>query len=286
MLKAAGKNFFASLLVGATLSAVAFSALADNHKSMGYAVDKSGMPVLAKGGCVVTPKHDKVKPFEQCGDMTDSDGDGVSDDKDQCKDTPKGVKVNEVGCPADSDNDTVADYLDKCPNNTPAEIAKGVDVNGCPIDSDGDKVPDYRDDCPQTPADLIHKVNERGCAPVDTIVRATIDGNQVNFAFDKAELNAAATTTLDALAKKVNNEKQYVQSISVTGHTDSIGSDAYNQGLSERRANAVAGHLKAQGVTSSIEAKGDGESKPAATNKTASGRATNRRVVIDVRMTK
>jgi OOP family OmpA-OmpF porin len=78
----------------------------------------------------------------------DSDGDGVRDHLDKCPDTPKGVKVDEVGCPIDSDGDGVPDYLDKCPD-TP----KGVEVDevGCPLDSEGVGVRDYLVMCPVTP---------------------------------------------------------------------------------------------------------------------------------------
>jgi len=69
----------------------------------------------------------------------------------------------------------------------------------------------------------------------------------------------------------------------VEGHTDSIGSDAYNQRLSERRANAVADYMEAQGISSSrITTKGWGKSKPVADNRTKEGRARNRRVEITV----
>jgi OmpA-OmpF porin, OOP family len=92
----------------------------------------------------------------------DSDGDGVPDSKDQCPDTPTGVKVDEFGCPIDSDNDGVPDYLDKCPK-TPSGVA--VDEAGCPLDADGDGVPDYLDKCPNTPKGA--PVNERGCPDSD-----------------------------------------------------------------------------------------------------------------------
>ncbi|MCL5027532.1 MAG: OmpA family protein [Bacteroidetes bacterium] len=92
----------------------------------------------------------------------DSDGDGVPDSKDQCPNTPSGVKVDATGCPLDSDHDGVPDYLDKCPN-TPKGVA--VDKDGCPLDSDGDGVPDYRDVCPNTPKGV--KVDDLGC-PLDS----------------------------------------------------------------------------------------------------------------------
>ena len=92
----------------------------------------------------------------------DADGDGVPNSRDICPNTPRGVAVDEYGCPIDSDHDGVPDYKDKCPN-TP----KGVPVNkdGCPLDSDGDGIPDYRDVCPDTPKGV--KVDDLGC-PLDS----------------------------------------------------------------------------------------------------------------------
>lgn len=291
MFKSAGHTFFTGLLAGTVLALSATSALADGDKKTPYVMDKQGNPVIAKASknCVMSPNGTDFKPFEVCGDKVgdaDSDGDGVPDDKDNCPNTPKDVKVDENGCPADSDGDGVPDYLDKCPDNNALQISKGVDASGCPVDNDGDGVPDYRDDCPNTPADLIHKVNNRGCAPTDQIVRANLD-DKVNFAFDKATLTSKAKATLDALVEKViNNTMHVVRSISVTGHTDNIGSDKYNQGLSERRANAVAGYLKGKGVSQPMTVKGEGESKPLNSNATKADRAANRRVVIDVGVTK
>ena len=82
------------------------------------------------------------------GGDQDDDGDGVPNSVDKCPETPKGVSVDDFGCPLDSDHDGVPDYLDKCPN-TPAGAK--VDAKGCPIDSDNDGVPDYLDVCPNTP---------------------------------------------------------------------------------------------------------------------------------------
>ena len=93
---------------------------------------------------------------------TDEDGDSVPDSKDQCANTPPGVKVDEFGCPIDSDHDGVADYKDKCPNT---EAGLQVDENGCAIDADNDGVPDKYDKCPNTPPGM--KVNETGCPDTD-----------------------------------------------------------------------------------------------------------------------
>ena len=92
----------------------------------------------------------------------DEDGDGVFDSNDMCPNTPKGVKVDQFGCPVDSDNDGVPDYKDKC-ENTPAGVK--VDANGCALDSDGDGVPDDIDKCSDTPAKV--QVDEKGC-PLDS----------------------------------------------------------------------------------------------------------------------
>ncbi|MCU0841133.1 MAG: OmpA family protein [Thiobacillaceae bacterium] len=88
----------------------------------------------------------------------DSDGDGVTDDKDKCPNTPAGAKVDASGCELDSDGDGVVDRLDRCPD-TPA--GRKVDAQGCEPDSDGDGVVDALDKCPDTPRGA--KVNAQGC---------------------------------------------------------------------------------------------------------------------------
>jgi OmpA-OmpF porin, OOP family len=96
------------------------------------------------------------------GASSDTDGDGIKDEDDQCADTPKGVAVDEFGCPIDKDSDGVPDYLDKCPNTA---AGMPVDEHGCVVDSDGDGVIDTRDRCPGTPKGI--KVNEFGCPDSD-----------------------------------------------------------------------------------------------------------------------
>ncbi len=96
-----------------------------------------------------------------------------------------------------------------------------------------------------------------------------------NFDFDSAVLKPVMKKDLADIATKI----QGAQSVSVVGHTDSIGSDAYNQSLSERRAKSAASYLESKGV-SNITTSGAGESQPVADNSTAEGRAKNRRVVV------
>jgi outer membrane protein OmpA-like peptidoglycan-associated protein len=92
----------------------------------------------------------------------DEDKDGITDDIDQCPETPSGVRVDEFGCPIDADGDGVPDYLDKCPNT---KSGMEVDEDGCVTDSDSDGVPDRIDKCPNTPQG--EKVNELGCPDSD-----------------------------------------------------------------------------------------------------------------------
>jgi len=102
----------------------------------------------------------------------DSDGDGVYDGLDQCPDTPKGAKVDMNGCPMDSDGDGVYDGIDQCPD-TPKEAKGKIDAKGCPLDADGDGVPDYKDNCANTPKAC--KVDMNGC-PVDSDGDGVCDG--------------------------------------------------------------------------------------------------------------
>ena len=103
----------------------------------------------------------------------------------------------------------------------------------------------------------------------------------VTFAVNSATINPAFRDTLDTVA---NSMQAYPDSlIDVYGHTDSTGSDSYNQALSERRAQAVANYLSARGVSSArIRSQGFGENAPIADNTTEQGRALNRRVEIKI----
>jgi outer membrane protein OmpA-like peptidoglycan-associated protein len=103
----------------------------------------------------------------------------------------------------------------------------------------------------------------------------------VTFALDSASLNADFYAVLNKVAATLREYDKTV--IEVAGHTDSSGSDQYNQQLSERRANAVAQYLAAQGVPSTrMVTIGAGEGHPVASNDTPEGRAQNRRVEITI----
>jgi len=141
-------------------------------------------------------------------------------------------------------------------------------------DLDGDGVPNERDKCPNTRPGAV--VDLDGCE-----VEAVIELEGVHFDFDKATIRPEGKAVLDEAAALLKTHDRVV--VEVAGHTDSVGSDAYNQGLSERRANAVKDYLTSQGVTATrLSAKGYGESQPVASNDTKEGRAENRRVELIV----
>jgi outer membrane protein OmpA-like peptidoglycan-associated protein len=125
-----------------------------------------------------------------------------------------------------------------------------------------------------------------GSAPVSVAgaaaaTKKTIVLRGINFDFDKAVIKPEAEPVLDA-AVDVLKENPDVK-VRVGGHTDSVGTDAYNQGLSERRAKSVRDYLVKHGIDASrLTAVGFGESQPVADNKTKDGRAQNRRVTLDV----
>jgi OOP family OmpA-OmpF porin len=118
--------------------------------------------------------------------------------------------------------------------------------------------------------------------PAPKPVERTIILDNVLFDFDKTAVKPDGAKILDRLIVflKENSDKR----VDLEGHTDSVGTDQYNQNLSERRAASVKDYLTTRGVAASrITTKGFGESKPIADNKTADGRAKNRRVEIKVR---
>ncbi|WP_209389821.1 MULTISPECIES: OmpA family protein [unclassified Chryseobacterium] len=108
-------------------------------------------------------------------------------------------------------------------------------------------------------------------------IKITMNESIVTFAFDSSNLTTLAKTNLDKLVQVLVNNPD--TNINIYGHTDSKGSDDYNQKLSERRANSVKAYLVSKGIASSrMFALGEGESMPVASNDTEEGRAKNRRV--------
>jgi OOP family OmpA-OmpF porin len=101
------------------------------------------------------------------------------------------------------------------------------------------------------------------------------------FDFDKFTLKPAGKAKLEDLVSKLTGTD--IEVVVATGHTDSVGTEAYNQKLSMRRANAVKAFLVSKGIPADrVFTEGKGESKPVASNKTSEGRAKNRRVDVEV----
>ena len=250
----------------------------------GVKVDAFGCPLDSDGDgvpdyldkCPNTPKGVTV---DANGCPVDNDGDGVPDYLDKCPNTPPGVSVDINGCPLDSDGDGVPDYLDKCPN-TPKGVQ--VDRNGCPLDSDGDGVPDYLDKCPNTPKGT--QVDAYGCPIVKAelpppVIKNLVLKGDANFASGKSDLLSSAYTILDNLVASMKDNPQ--QKWLIEGYTDNIGSNSRNKKLSGARAQSVVNYLVSKGIDKSVfTVKAMGKTNPVASNKTADGRAANRRVEI------
>ena len=101
------------------------------------------------------------------------------------------------------------------------------------------------------------------------------------FDFDRSNVKPEAGAILDRLVAFMNENKD--KKATLSGHTDSVGTEAYNQRLSERRVNAVREYVVKKGVDGGrISGQGFGESKPIADNRTKEGRSKNRRVEIKV----
>lgn len=152
-------------------------------------------------------------------------------------------------------------------DNPPAEMdTPRASVN----DDDNDGVLNDVDRCPTTPAgQMVQKTD--GCP-----VQEVIDLRGVNFDFDKCTLRTDAVAILDNAVEVLKNNDI---NVSVEGHTDSVGSDAYNEKLSDCRAKVVLDYLNNNGIKEGkiTGSKGWGESKPIDSNESAEGRARNRR---------
>ncbi len=174
-----------------------------------------------------------------------------------------------------------------------AEMAPAAAVTPPPaadchtMDSDHDGVNDCDDKCPDTPAGTV--VGPDGCPQ-----KVVIDLRGVNFKFDRPKtgehnidptLQVPTADSVAILDQAVDALKRYPDmKVELDGHTDSVGTDAYNQKLSERRAQIVADYLTSHGIDSSriTAVKGFGETQPIDTNATKEGRARNRRTELKV----
>jgi len=212
----------------------------------------------------------------------DNDADGLADTVDDCRDDPEdrdGFQDSD-GCPdPDNDKDGIADKIDQCPDQ--AEDADGVDDDdGCP-DCDDDKdgiaeCPEPLDKCPREGG-----IAPDGCPPKYNLIVVTQDKIElkqtVYFATRKAIIKPESFPLLDEVAQALKDNPTI--QVRIEGHTDSQGSDRVNLKLSRKRAQSVRAYLVGKGIDPSrMVAEGYGEGVPIADNRTAGGRAQNRRV--------
>lgn len=213
------------------------------------------------------PEVAGLAAFQGC---PDTDGDGIPDKDDACPNEAGSKELN--GCP-DRDGDGVADKDDKCPDT------KGPKENaGCPWpDRDGDGVFDKDDKCP----DVKGTVANNGCPEIteEQVSKLNAYAKTILFNSGKSTFKPETMPVLEAM--KAILLEYPTSRFSIEGHTDSDGSNALNQTLSENRAAAVKNFLIENGVeTSRLRSTGFGETKPIDTNKTAKGKANNRRVEV------
>ncbi len=192
--------------------------------------------------------------------------------------------------PPDTDGDGILDPDDKCPNE-PEDKDNWEDADGCPDpDNDGDKIADAEDKCPNEPETYNNYQDEDGCPdtkPAKKYQRIVVTEKQiilkqmVHFETGKALIMPDSYPILDEVAD-VLIENPNIR-IRVEGHTDSRGSMEFNMRLSEARAQSVKRYLVNKGIDPSrIETVGYGPTRPIDTNRTAAGRARNRRVEIHI----
>ncbi|MBL0048236.1 MAG: OmpA family protein [Bacteroidetes bacterium] len=233
---------------------------------------------LALNGCPDKDGDDVADKDDRCPDASgsaalkgcpDKDGDGVADLDDKCADTKAGYKVDATGCTKDNDNDGIVNEEDACPDKAGPMVFKG-----CP-DTDGDGVADNDDRCPT----IKGTINNKGCPEMakEDVKKITQIASKIFFEFDSDKLKVASLVQLDELASIL--KKYEGANLLVGGHTDSDGEDAYNMTLSQKRTESVKTYLMGQGIMESrLTATGFGETQPISDNKTAIGKAKNRRV--------
>ncbi|HCF63077.1 MAG TPA: hypothetical protein DEU93_01945 [Chitinophagaceae bacterium] len=234
--------------------------------------------ILDRDGDGVVDSLDRCPDVVGLADLMgcpDRDADGIADDDDKCPDVAGLAKYG--GCPIpDTDGDGINDEEDKCPSE------KGyARYQGCPIpDTDGDGVNDEEDKCPSRPG----SESNMGCPVIakEVIDKINFAAKNVFFSTGSAKLMAKSNKSLDEVAALMKADESL--QMQIDGHTDSQGSDELNQSLSEKRAGAVRDYLISKGIDASrLKATGYGETKPIADNKTAAGRAKNRRTEMTVR---
>ena len=258
-------------------------------------VDNDGCPYGDRDGDGINDKVDAcpdaaedVDGFEDedgCPEV-DNDKDGILDGVDACPNEPGPLDTR--GCP-DRDGDGFVDTEDKCPDE------KGIDQkatnparHGCPRDdTDGDGFFDDEDGCPTEPGVRNDSdPSKNGCPRKFKLIVIKKDRieikQQVQFDTGKASIKPASARLLAEVGDAIRSSN--LSKVTIEGHTDDVGDDAFNLRLSQDRANSVRNWLvDKEGVDGAVlESIGYGEDTPIASNRTKAGKAQNRRVEFKV----
>ena len=234
--------------------------------------------ILDRDGDGVVDAEDKCPDVAGLANLQgcpDRDGDGIADGDDKCPDVAGIAKYQ--GCPIpDTDGDGINDEEDKCP--TVKGLAR---YQGCPVpDTDGDGVNDEEDKCPTRSG----PASNQGCPEIakEVIEKVSMAAKNVFFATGSYKLLAKSFKSLNDVAAIMAADESLM--LDIDGHTDEVGTNESNQTLSENRAGSVREYLISKGVTETrMKSTGYGEETPVADNKTAAGRAKNRRTEMTVR---
>lgn len=225
-----------------------------------------------------------VDPHAPCfrWPAVDYDGDGVFDRVDRCNDTPKGCTVDEFGCSTDADGDGVCDGVDQCPN-TPS----GAKVNARGCSNSQLAALETRSTTPPPPP--VQREPEKVVTPTPEPMGETerqlmetgeVRLEKIYFESGSARILDESKDALDQLGRGI--ERHPDLKLEIQGHTDTRGSAALNQKLSQQRADAVRAYLihNFRVNADNLVAKGYGESKPETKERNEEELLRNRRVVL------
>jgi outer membrane protein OmpA-like peptidoglycan-associated protein len=253
------------------------AAVADGDK------DRDGIPDAIDRCPDVPEDKDDFEDEDGCPEA-DNDKDGIQDGKDNCPLEPedKDGFQDEDGCPdPDNDRDGIPDVKDKCPND-PEDKDGFEDEDGCPeVDNDKDGIADVQDLCPNEPETVNNYADQDGC-PDEQQVRVLGDkivlDDRVHFRTNNAQIRHISYPLLERLAKLIKDHPEYVH-VDIEGHADERGTEAYNQKLSEARANSVLEFLVKKGIERSrLSARGYGTTRPLVEKRSEYAWLLNRRV--------
>src|SRR5262252_1410440 len=251
--------------------------------AVGYATDLRPPPPPPPAP---PPPPPPPPPVKQPPPDVDTDGDGIVDRLDKVPTEPedKDGFEDDDGCPdPDNDKDGVPDVTDKCPMD-PEDKDGFEDEDGCPDpDNDKDGFLDGVDKCPNEPETFNGFEDDDGCPDKGPVLVVLTDQQieikqQVNFATDKSTIKKNSFVLLATVARIMKLHPE-ITKVRVEGHTDNHGTEQHNLKLSQDRADSVRKHLiEVDGIDAArLEAVGYGLGHPIADNKSAKGRALNRR---------